>query len=191
MAKIQLKYFLRRLTDIILVQSLCVLRFILPRSRFRQLQCHFYSHMGIYVEGTPGFIGLTAQFDTSGKIEIQEGAVISEGVIVLTHDYSIVNAQKAASGSSPGLPFIGDVVIGRNSFIGLNTIITPGTRIGNNVVVGAGSLVTGVVEDGVIVAGVPARPIGYTAALAEQAQVRVPNKSIRLPNRHARFVSLR
>ena len=189
--KYKLKLFLKRLTDIVLVRSLCILRFILTGSRFRQLQCRFYKHMGINIKGTPEFIGLTARFDTSAKIEIQEGVVISEGVVVLTHDYSIVNAQIAATGYSPGLPLVGDVVIGRNSFIGLNTIIMPGARIGNNVIVGAGSLVTGVIKDGVVAAGVPARPIGVTTALAERTQKQDATKGIRLPNRHANFVSLR
>ncbi|MGG4040958.1 DapH/DapD/GlmU-related protein [Bacillus smithii] len=47
-----------------------------------------------------------------------------------------------------------------NVFIGANSIILPNVRIGSNVIVAAGSVVTKDVCDGVIVAGVPARVIG-------------------------------
>lgn len=49
------------------------------------------------------------------------------------------------------------VVIGAGSWIGHGSIILPGTTIGRNVVVAAGSVVRGVVEDHAVVGGVPAR----------------------------------
>lgn len=49
------------------------------------------------------------------------------------------------------------VAIGTGSWIGHGAIILPGTRIGRNVVVAAGSVVRGVVEDRAVVGGSPAR----------------------------------
>lgn len=49
------------------------------------------------------------------------------------------------------------VVIGSGSWIGHGSIILPGTTIGRNVVVAAGSVVRGTVEDHAVVGGVPAR----------------------------------
>lgn len=49
------------------------------------------------------------------------------------------------------------VSIGSGSWIGHSAIILPGTTIGRNVVVAAGSVVRGVVEDNAIVGGSPAR----------------------------------
>jgi carbonic anhydrase/acetyltransferase-like protein (isoleucine patch superfamily) len=49
------------------------------------------------------------------------------------------------------------VVIGPGSWLGHGAIVLPGTRIGRNVVVGAGSVVRGVVPDHSVVAGVPAK----------------------------------
>lgn len=49
------------------------------------------------------------------------------------------------------------VVIGSGSWIGHGSIILPGTTIGRNVVVAAGSVVRGVVEDYAVVGGAPAR----------------------------------
>lgn len=51
------------------------------------------------------------------------------------------------------------VSIGAGSWIGHGAIILPGTTIGRNVVVAAGSVVRGTIEDHAIVAGVPARVV--------------------------------
>lgn len=49
------------------------------------------------------------------------------------------------------------VVVGAGSWVGHGAIILPGTTIGRNVVVAAGSVVRGTVEDYAVVGGAPAR----------------------------------
>lgn len=51
------------------------------------------------------------------------------------------------------------VSIGSGSWIGHGAMILPGTTIGRNVVVGAGSVVRGTIEDHSVVGGVPAKVI--------------------------------
>jgi len=51
------------------------------------------------------------------------------------------------------------VSIGSGSWIGHGAVILPGSRVGRNVVVAAGSVVRGEVPDHCIVGGVPARVI--------------------------------
>ena len=51
------------------------------------------------------------------------------------------------------------IEIGEGCFIGANSIILKGTTLGNNVVVGAGSVVHGTFPDNVIIAGNPAKII--------------------------------
>jgi acetyltransferase-like isoleucine patch superfamily enzyme len=51
------------------------------------------------------------------------------------------------------------VSIGAGSWLGAGAIILPGARIGRNVVVAAGSVVRGDVQDHCVVAGVPAKVI--------------------------------
>lgn len=52
-----------------------------------------------------------------------------------------------------------EVVIGRDCFIGCNSLILKGSKIGDGSVVGAGSVVAGVFQDNCIIAGNPARVI--------------------------------
>lgn len=54
----------------------------------------------------------------------------------------------------------GGVEIGSNTFVGANSIIMPGTRIGKGCIVGAASYVSGDYEDFSIIVGSPAKKIG-------------------------------
>ena len=52
-----------------------------------------------------------------------------------------------------------EIRIGKNCFIGCNSIILKGTVLGNGCVVGAGAVVSGKFEDNCVIAGNPARVI--------------------------------
>ena len=87
---------------------------------------------------------------------------ITEGVKILTHDYSwsVLKLYEGVS-ENPGaiLGASGTVEIGDNVFIGMNTIITRNVEIGNNVIIGAGSVVTSSCDHNGVYAGVPAKRI--------------------------------
>ncbi|WP_235737266.1 acyltransferase [Nocardioides alcanivorans] len=53
------------------------------------------------------------------------------------------------------------VAIGSGSWIGHGAMVLPGTVIGRNVVVGAGSVVRGEIPDHAVVAGIPARVVRH------------------------------
>nr|WP_306669956.1 DapH/DapD/GlmU-related protein [Acinetobacter sp. YH12157] len=57
------------------------------------------------------------------------------------------------------LDCFGKITIGNNVFVGLNSIIIPNTEVGDNVVIGAGSLVRGILESNFVYAGVPVRKV--------------------------------
>ena len=71
-------------------------------------------------------------------------------------------AHDASTKMYLGYTRIAPVLIGNHVFIGERAIILPGVTIGDNSIIGAGSVVTRDVEAGSIVAGNPARPIGQT-----------------------------
>jgi len=85
-------------------------------------------------------------------ITICDFATITSRVVILTHDAS---SNRRINGT-----FLAPVEIGKRSFIGYCSIILPGVTIGEDAIVGAGSVVTKDVEDGHIVAGCPAKSIG-------------------------------
>lgn len=89
-------------------------------------------------------------------VEIGDYCKIAKGVIILQHDYSR-SVLRRVYGEVIGTSQ--KTVIGDNVFIGMNSIILMGANIGNNVIVGAGSVVRGTIPDNVVVAGQPARVI--------------------------------
>ena len=91
------------------------------------------------------------------------GGIIIGNDVSLAHNVSIIATSHTFS--NPDLPIRDQtvierqVVIGNDVWIGAKATVLCGRRIGNHCVVGAGSVVTKDVEDGHVVAGVPARSI--------------------------------
>lgn len=59
----------------------------------------------------------------------------------------------------PDLEITKPITVGDNVYIGNNTIILPGVNIGNDVIIGAGAIVTRDIPDNSVAVGVPARVI--------------------------------
>lgn len=76
-------------------------------------------------------------------VSIGEGTQIGPAVQLYTADHPRDAAQHAA-----GLEFGRPVTIGRNVWIGGGAIVLPGVRIGDDALIGAGSVVTGDVPAG-------------------------------------------
>ena len=93
-------------------------------------------------------------------ISIGSHVRITEGVKILTHDYSW-SVLKLAHTPNKGAIFgaSGEVYIGNNVFIGMNSIITRNVRIEDNVIIGAGSVVTKNCKKNSVYAGNPAKYI--------------------------------
>lgn len=64
--------------------------------------------------------------------------------------------------NDPNLDHFGKIKIGDYSYIGEKCMIMPGVTIGERCIVGGGSVVTKSIPDGCMVAGNPAKFIGYT-----------------------------
>lgn len=90
-------------------------------------------------------------------IEIGEGEHISGKTTILAHDYSYAILRRIYH-CMPQRDKL--TKIGNNVFIGINSIILMGTTIGDNCIIGAGSVVRGNIPSGTIWAGNPARQIG-------------------------------
>lgn len=89
-----------------------------------------------------------------GKVTFGDSVVIAPNVLITTAGHP-VHPVSRNSGYEYGIP----ITIGSNVWLGGGVIVLPGVTIGNNVVVGAGSVVTKDIPDNVIAAGNPCKVI--------------------------------
>lgn len=89
-------------------------------------------------------------------LSIGENVQITSEVEILLHDYS----YSVLGNKFNILPEIKKrTIIGSNVFIGHRAIILPGTRIGDDTIIGAGSVVSGNIDSNSVYAGNPAKKI--------------------------------
>lgn len=92
------------------------------------------------------------------SIEIGDNTMIGGNAKILDNDFHPIeiearlNDDKDKIGTRP-------VKIGKNCFIGCNSLILKGTELGDGCVVGAGAVVSGKFEENCVIAGNPARVI--------------------------------
>jgi maltose O-acetyltransferase len=86
-----------------------------------------------------------------GLISIGDGAVITDGVRILAHD--------ASTKHWTGYTRIARVDVGQRVYVGVGSILLPGVTIGDDAIIGAGSVVSRDVLPSTVAAGNPARPI--------------------------------
>lgn len=114
-------------------------------------------------------------------IDIGNDVKITEGVTILTHGYDWA-VLKRVYGDVIGSA--GNVKIGNNVFIGVNTTILKGTTIGNNVIIGANSLVNRNIPDNVVAAGNPAKVIMSLDEYYEKRKKEQLNEAIELVKKY-------
>lgn len=106
---------------------------------------HVHFGKGIYAN-----FNLTLVDDT--HIYVGDYTMFGPNVTVATAGHPILPELR-----EKGYQYNAPVYIGRNCWIGAGVVIVPGIRIGDNVVVGAGSVVTKDLPDNVVAVGNPCR----------------------------------
>ena len=112
--------------------------------------------------GENSIINMNCTFLDTNKIIIGKNAVIAPDVKIYTAFHPIkVNERfkKDENGNNYLVTAATPVIIGDNVWIGGGTIILPGIKIGNNCVIGAGSVVTKSIPDSSIAFGNPCKII--------------------------------
>lgn len=91
----------------------------------------------------------------SGTVKIDDNAFFGHGVMLLTgfHELSKRGKDRHAAVPNSGR----DISIGKGAWVASNVIVIGPCTIGDNAVVGAGSIVSGVVEAGALYVGNPAK----------------------------------
>ncbi|WP_421329341.1 acyltransferase [Aeromonas veronii] len=101
-------------------------------------------------------IGQSFHITSASKLVIGQGSVILARVFVtnIDHEYEKIDTPILEQGIK-----ISETKIGRNCFIGMGAAIQAGTKLGDNVIVGANSVVRGDFPSHCVIAGAPAKII--------------------------------
>lgn len=86
-------------------------------------------------------------------LTIGKGTWIASNIGLITSNHAIHNPKVRGKA--------GDINIGENCWIGMNSVILPGVTLGNHTIVGAGSVVTKSFEGNCVIAGNPAKIIRH------------------------------
>lgn len=98
------------------------------------------------------FINSGCRFQDQGGISIGDDCLIGHNAVIATLQHGMRPSQRADLIPSR-------VTVGRNVWLGANVTILPGVTIGDDSIIGAGSIVTKDIPAGVIAIGSPARVI--------------------------------
>lgn len=134
---------------------------------------YHFGHFNAFVHG-PISIGLKK------NVKIGQRCSVNRGVIIQGHTSIVVGDDVVLSPNvmilDAGLDFLAlvdrgvrvhsgeGIVIGARCWLGAGAIVLPGVKLGNNVLVAAGSVVTRSFESNVVIAGNPARIIRSIAS---------------------------
>lgn len=99
-------------------------------------------------------------------ITLGDNVYLTNGVKFICHDGGTLLFRDRV----PDLEITKPIVLGNNVYVGNDVMFLPGAVVGDNVVIGAGAVVSGKIPDNSVAAGVPARVIKTTEEYFEKIQ---------------------
>jgi hypothetical protein len=123
----------------------------------RRDPARFARSIGVQVGSSSRLIDISAKTFGSEPylVKLGDHVTVTSGVRFITHDGGVWVFRQ----EEPDLEVLAPISVGSNVFIGVNTILLPGAQVGSDVVIAAGSVVTGAIPSGVVAGGVPAKLI--------------------------------
>ena len=109
---------------------------------------YFANSGGCYIQGI-------------NKIYIGDYTIFAPGIKIISANHDKNNLLKHDKTTE-------SIRIGKNCWIGANAVILPGVQLGDNVIIGAGAVVTKSFPSDVIIGGVPAKVIGKNSTSIRQ-----------------------
>lgn len=132
-----------------------VVKELLGKSENAFINPPFYCDYGKHIEvGKNFFANYNCTILDVAKVIIGNNCQMASNVAIYTAGHPIHPISR-----NSGYEYGKEVTIGDNVWLGGNTVIVPGVHIGNNVVIGAGSVVTRNIPDWSIAAGNPCKVI--------------------------------
>ena len=115
----------------------------------------FYCDYGYNIKaGKNIFMNFNCCILDVAEVQIGDNCMMGPNVQIYTAIHPLEFKER-----NSGREFAKPISIGKNVWIGGNAVICPGVNIGNNVVIGAGSIVTKSFPDDVFIGGNPAKII--------------------------------
>ncbi len=133
------------------------LKVLYDRYRCNKDPASYARSLGVKVgEGTRFYGTSPKMFSTEPwVITIGNNCNITDDVLFMTHDAGTLAVENECG----RWVIVGDIVLGNNVYVGTRSTILPGVHIGDNSIIGAGSVVTKDIPANVVAAGVPCRVI--------------------------------
>jgi acetyltransferase-like isoleucine patch superfamily enzyme len=117
--------------------------------------CYILNLNGTFKLGNNSHLGAYCLVNVChGSVDIGEDVAIGPGTKIISYSNYYKYGKKISDER-----ITGPIIIGNNVFVGANCTILPGTIIQDNVVVGAGTIVKGILETNNIYAGSPCKII--------------------------------
>ena len=111
------------------------------------------THPGGRLEiGSGVFINYAASISAHKLVQIGDGSQLGSYACLMDNDYHSIEDRDKPSDSQP-------IILGKNVWLGVRVIVLKGVTIGDNSVIGAGSVVTKNIPPNSLAAGVPAKVI--------------------------------
>lgn len=154
-------------------------RLAFPNKYSSEKYTSYLKSKGVEVgKGTYFFDPISTQIDVNRPylLSIGKYCKITKDTQILTHDYSSSVFRLANGGTT--VNSAKKTIIGNNVFIGVRSIILPGANIGDNVIIGAGAVVSGKVPSNVVVAGNPARIITDLSTHADKRREKLLSEAV-------------
>ena len=115
----------------------------------------FYTDFGKNIKiGKNVFVNACCHFQDHGGVELGDGCQIGHNVVFATLNHGMKPEDRMNTYPAP-------IVLKKNVWVGSNSTILSGVTIGENAIVGAGSVVTKDVPDNAVVGGAPAKILKY------------------------------
>ena len=117
--------------------------------------CYILNTQGQFTMGRNSHLGANCYVNVAyGSVVIGDDVAIGPGTQIIAYSNHYETGKKVTETRSTG-----NITIGNNVFIGAGCTILPNTVIADNVIVGAGSVVKGVLETNSIYAGSPCKQL--------------------------------
>ncbi len=132
-----------------------LIRFLKYQLYWKRKPIEYAKMIGVNIEGEVKLYGKVEWGTEPWLITIGNNVHITNGARFVTHDGGTLVFRKYIS----DLEITKPIKIGSDVYFGINVIVLPGVNIGNNVIIGAGTIVTKDIPDNSVSIGVPARVI--------------------------------